>query len=135
MPTEIIEAPTTTDDPAFKDMMKNIVGKKQEPEPEKPKMWAILLHNDDTTFPQFVVRVLSEAFKVEGQAASRIMLKAHRTGQDVVTVTTKDQADTMIDLAEVLIRGAQPQVDFLSHGGLASCELKFSLREETPDKG
>lgn len=139
---ETIEAPPKVvpqkpADPAFKEMLGNLLGKKEgeqdKPTPDEPPMWAVILHNDHTTFPPFVVEVLSEAFKIEGEAATQIMLQAHRSGQAVVIITTKDRADTMIDLARGMISKAQPGRHFYSHA--PSCELTFSLREETSDKG
>jgi ATP-dependent Clp protease adapter protein ClpS len=139
---ETIEAPPEVvphqpADPSFKEMLGNLLGKKEgqqdKQEPDEPAMWAVLLHNDNTTFPNFVILVLNEAFKVEGNAAQRLMMKAHTTGQAVVIVTTKDRADTMMRLAHDLIGKAEAGLHFYRH--VPSCELTFSLREETPDKG
>ncbi len=133
---ETIEAPPKVEpnkpaDPAFKEMLGNLLGKKEgeKQEPAEPPMWAIVLHNDNTTFPDFVTEVLMEAFRVEGNSAHRTMMLAHRSGQAVVTVTTKDRADTMMEVAREMIAKAEGGKHFYSH--VPSCELAFSLREET----
>lgn len=47
---------------------------------EKPKLYKVLLHNDDFTTMEFVVFVLNYVFKKDGQESIAIMLKVHNEG-------------------------------------------------------
>lgn len=97
--------------------------------PAKPPMYSVVLHNDHTTFPDFVVQVLQQAFSVEGQAAQKVMMTAHRGGQAVVKVTTKDIAESQLDAANAIIRGAEPGRHHGNRNG--NCELTFSVKAES----
>ena len=71
---------------------------------EPPRMWRVLLHNDDYTTQDFVVWVLETVFrKPQGEAFS-IMLSVHRSGLGLAGVYTHDVAATKVkttkDLAE-----------------------------------
>ena len=63
---------------------------------ERPKMWRVLLHNDDYTTQDFVVWVLESIFhKPRGEALS-IMLSVHRSGMGIAGVYTHDVAETKL---------------------------------------
>lgn len=47
---------------------------------EKPRMFKVLLHNDDFTTMEFVVWVLEYVFMRESSEAFAIMLKVHNEG-------------------------------------------------------
>ncbi len=47
---------------------------------EKPKLYKVLLHNDDFTTMEFVIFVLQYVFNREDQEAFSIMLKVHNEG-------------------------------------------------------
>lgn len=47
---------------------------------EKPKLFKVLLHNDDFTTMEFVVFVLEYVFKRETMDAFSIMMKVHNEG-------------------------------------------------------
>ena len=97
--------------------------------PAKPPMYSVVLHNDHTTFPDFVVQVLQQAFSVEGAAAQKIMMTAHRGGQAVVKVTTKALAESQLDTANAIIQGAEPGRNHGNRNG--GCELTFSIKAES----
>ena len=97
--------------------------------PAKPPMYSVILHNDHTTFPDFVVLVLQQAFSVEGNAAQKVMMTAHRNAQCVVKVTTKDLAESQLDTANAIIRGAEPGRHHGNRNG--GCELTFSIKAES----
>ena len=61
---------------------------------ERPKLYKVLLLNDDYTPRDFVVTVLKVEFRLsEGQALS-VMMTAHRRGVCVVAVFARDIAET-----------------------------------------
>ena len=67
-----------------------------------PRMWRVLLHNDDYTTQEFVVWVLESVFqKARGEAVA-IMMSVHRTGMGVAGIYTHDVADTKIKATQKL---------------------------------
>tara|TARA_R110000751_G_scaffold183458_2_gene290127 strand:- start:399 stop:707 length:309 start_codon:yes stop_codon:yes gene_type:complete len=77
---------------------------KTKPKLERPKLYKVMLVNDDYTPREFVVMVLKAVFRMSEVAASRVMLTAHRMGVAVVLVCARDIAETKskeaIDLAK-----------------------------------
>jgi len=61
--------------------------------PERPKLWKVILLNDDFTPREFVIRVLQMVFRMTEGEALGVMLTAHRKGACVVAVFTKEVAD------------------------------------------
>ena len=53
---------------------------------EKPKLYKVILHNDDFTTMDFVVFVLQYVFKRDELEALTIMLKVHNEGHGVAGV-------------------------------------------------
>ena len=67
---------------------------KIKPETERPKLYKVILVNDDFTPREFVVTVLKGEFKLSEDQAHRVMITAHTRGVCVVAVFTKDVAET-----------------------------------------
>lgn len=67
---------------------------KVRPKVERPKLYKVILLNDDFTPREFVVRVLQAEFSMSEDQANRVMITAHRKGVCVVAVFTKDVAET-----------------------------------------
>lgn len=61
---------------------------------ERPKLYKVILLNDDYTPRDFVVTVLKAVFRMTESEALGVMLTAHRKGACVVAVFTKEVADT-----------------------------------------
>ena len=61
---------------------------------ERPKLYKVILLNDDFTPREFVVTVLKGEFRLSEDQAYRVMMTAHRRGVCVVAVFTKDVAET-----------------------------------------
>jgi ATP-dependent Clp protease adaptor protein ClpS len=61
---------------------------------ERPKLFKVILINDDFTPREFVVAVLKAEFRMSEDQAHRVMITAHRRGVCVVAVFTKDVAET-----------------------------------------
>ena len=69
---------------------------KPEQKLEHPRMWRVLLHNDDYTTQDFVVWVLETVFhKLQGEAFT-IMMSVHRSGLGVAGIYTRDVAETKV---------------------------------------
>jgi ATP-dependent Clp protease adaptor protein ClpS len=67
---------------------------KTKPKTERPKLWKVILLNDDFTPREFVVAVLKLVFRMGEETAYAVMLTAHRRGACVIAVYAKDIADT-----------------------------------------
>jgi ATP-dependent Clp protease adaptor protein ClpS len=63
---------------------------------ERPRMWRVLLHNDDYTTQEFVVWVLESIFHKPRGEAFAIMMSVHRSGLGVAGVYTYDVAETKV---------------------------------------
>lgn len=61
--------------------------------PERPKLWKVILLNDDFTPRDFVTKVLMALFRMGEAEALNVMLTAHQKGACVVAVFTKEVAD------------------------------------------
>jgi ATP-dependent Clp protease adaptor protein ClpS len=67
-----------------------------------PRMWRVLLHNDDFTTQEFVVWVLETVFRKPEAEAFEIMLHVHHAGIGVAGVYTKEIAETKVAATERL---------------------------------
>jgi len=60
----------------------------------RPKLYRVVLHNDDFTTMEFVVAVLMEFFDKSRTEATQIMLHVHTRGRGVCGVYTREIAET-----------------------------------------
>ncbi|GGK13574.1 ATP-dependent Clp protease adapter protein ClpS [Deinococcus malanensis] len=63
---------------------------------QRPRLYRVLLLNDDYTPMEFVVRVLELYFRKSEHEAELIMLAVHHKGQGVAGVYTRDVAETKV---------------------------------------
>jgi ATP-dependent Clp protease adaptor protein ClpS len=61
---------------------------------ERPRLYKVILVNDDFTPREFVVLVLKAEFGMTEDQAHKVMITAHRLGSCVVAVFTRDVAET-----------------------------------------
>jgi ATP-dependent Clp protease adaptor protein ClpS len=61
---------------------------------ERPRLYKVILLNDDFTPREFVVLVLKAVFRMNADQAYRVMMTAHRRGACVIAVYTRDVAET-----------------------------------------
>jgi ATP-dependent Clp protease adaptor protein ClpS len=64
------------------------------PKTERPRLYKVILLNDDYTPREFVTVVLKAEFSMSEEQAHRVMITAHKRGACVVSVFTKDVAET-----------------------------------------
>ncbi|HKD41925.1 MAG TPA: ATP-dependent Clp protease adaptor ClpS [Myxococcaceae bacterium] len=69
---------------------------------QKPRLYKVLLHNDNYTTREFVVAVLKEVFHRPETEAVQIMLHVHYNGVGVAGVYTYEVAETKIKTVEQL---------------------------------
>jgi ATP-dependent Clp protease adaptor protein ClpS len=67
-----------------------------KPKLQRPKMYKVILLNDDYTPMEFVVMVLERFFRKRREDAVRIMLHVHQKGMGVCGVYTREVAETKV---------------------------------------
>ena len=77
---------------------------KERPKVKKPRLYKVLLHNDDYTTMEFVVHVLISVFHKNETQATQIMLHVHTKGNGVCGVYTYDLAQTKVHQVTQLAR-------------------------------
>ncbi len=65
-----------------------------KPKTEQPKLYKVILINDDYTPREWVVQVLKAVFRTSEDQAYRIMMTAHQKGACVVATYTRDVAES-----------------------------------------
>jgi ATP-dependent Clp protease adaptor protein ClpS len=65
---------------------------------DPPRLYRVVMLNDDFTPMEFVVHVLQTHFHHDLETATQIMLKIHHDGRGVCGVFTKDIATTKVEL-------------------------------------
>ncbi len=73
----------------------------------KPRMWRVLLHNDDFTTQEFVIAVLTTVFNKQESEAVELMLDVHFRGACLAGVYTREVAETKVDTVEKLAQAAE----------------------------
>lgn len=68
--------------------------KKSKTKTERPRLYKVILLNDDFTPREFVVTILKGIFRLSEDQAHRVMMTAHQKGACVVAVFTRDVAET-----------------------------------------
>src|SRR5471032_2869387 len=87
----------------------SVVAERKAARTEPPRMYQVVLLNDDYTPMEFVVMVLQEYFKRDLETATQIMLKIHNDGRGVCGVYSKDVAATKVELVLAAARrGGHP---------------------------
>ncbi len=92
------ERPPDSDGPSV------VTKPKAERKLQKPRLYKVLLHNDDYTTMEFVVFVLMSVFHRAETDAVQIMLHVHRNGAGVAGVFTREVAETRVQQVEALAR-------------------------------
>ncbi|EHS48941.1 ATP-dependent Clp protease adapter protein clpS [Rhizobium sp. PDO1-076] len=77
-----------------------------KPKLERPKLYKVILLNDDYTPREFVTVVLKAVFRMSEEAGNRVMMTAHKFGSAVVVVCTRDIAETKAKEATDLAKEA-----------------------------
>lgn len=66
------------------------------PKTQRPRLFRVLLHNDDYTTMDFVLEVLETIFEKGPAEAHRIMMQVHMEGQGVCGAYTYEVAETKV---------------------------------------
>ena len=68
-----------------------------KPKLKKPRMYKVVIMNDDYTPMDFVVHILQAFFNLTHDKAQNVMLSVHTKGKGVCGVYTRDVAETKVD--------------------------------------
>jgi ATP-dependent Clp protease adaptor protein ClpS len=69
-----------------------------------PKMYKVILHNDDYSTFDFVIQVLMEIFNKSKDEAVEITFRVDKDGFAVVGVYPKDIAETKVSLVKIMAK-------------------------------
>jgi ATP-dependent Clp protease adaptor protein ClpS len=69
---------------------------------DQPRLWKVLLHNDDYTTQEFVVWVLESIFHLPHAEAFAVMMHVHQAGVGVAGLFTRDVAETKVKATQQL---------------------------------
>jgi ATP-dependent Clp protease adaptor protein ClpS len=67
-----------------------------KPRLQKPRLYKVMLLNDDYTPMEFVVIILERFFAKNREDATRIMLQVHQKGVGVCGIYTREVAETKV---------------------------------------
>ena len=81
-----------------------MVAERKAARTKPPRMYQVLMLNDDYTPMEFVVMVLQQYFHQDLETATLIMLKIHHEGKAVCGVYPKDVAATKVELVVAAAR-------------------------------
>lgn len=84
------------DDDIRRDSDHGTAVQESEPELKRPKMYKVVLLNDDFTPMEFVVHVLESFFGMPRHKATQVMLAVHTEGKGVCGIYTREVAETKV---------------------------------------
>jgi len=71
---------------------------------DTPRMYRVIMHNDDFTTMEFVVMVLRQVFRKSATEAEQLMLDVHKKGKATVGLYTLDMAVSKSQKAMLMAR-------------------------------
>lgn len=81
-----------------------VTEEKKQTKLKRPRMYRVLVHNDDYTTREFVVDILVGVFHHNESRAAEIMLHVHHNGVGIAGVFTREVAETKIAIVDRLAR-------------------------------
>ncbi len=87
---------------------------RERKETRRPRLYKVLLHNDDFTTMDFVIEVLVRYFRKSRVEATRVMLEVHHRGIGVAGIFTYEVAETKV---------AQVTAEARQHGMPLKCTV------------
>ncbi len=84
-----------------------IAVKESLPKLDKPRLYQVILLNDDYTPMDFVIIVLQRFFSMSVEQANQVMLQVHTEGRGLCGTYTRDVAETKMLQTNDYARGHQ----------------------------
>lgn len=78
---------------------KTIIKEEDKIDIKKPKLYKVLMHNDDYTTMEFVIEILTKIFNRSVIEATKIMFDVHKKGIGIAGIYTYDIAKTKLNQA------------------------------------
>ena len=69
---------------------------------KEPRLYKVLLHNDDYTSMEFVISMLKTVFDKSPPDAAKIMLNVHHEGKGVAGIYPREISETKISIVHQL---------------------------------
>lgn len=66
--------------------------------------WYVLVHNDDVTPFEYVIKILLQVFLLSEEIAEHVAQTAHTEGQAVVVVRPRNEAERLVKVARARAR-------------------------------
>jgi ATP-dependent Clp protease adaptor protein ClpS len=82
------------------------IKERAETKSQDPKLYNVILLNDDYTTMEFVLQILETLFQKSPAEAYRIMMHVHRNGRGLAGVYTWEVAETKVEQVTTLSREA-----------------------------
>jgi ATP-dependent Clp protease adaptor protein ClpS len=95
---------------------------------KRPRMYRVILHNDDFSPMDFVVRLLQIVFRKSESEATLVMLQIHTRGSGVAGLYTHEIAETKVAQVHMLARQAEFPL-------MASLEPESEENDDNDDGG
>jgi ATP-dependent Clp protease adaptor protein ClpS len=81
----------------------------ERPKLKPPRMFKVIIFNDDYTTAKFVVKVLQQFFAMNFERAEQIMWQSHNEGQSICGAYSRDVAETKISqVSTCALQNEQP---------------------------
>lgn len=71
---------------------------------QEPRRYKVIIHNDDFTTMEFVVRILEQVFYLKVDMAQALMLQVHHSNKAVVGIFSYDIAVSKVQKATTMAR-------------------------------
>ncbi len=78
------------------------VATEENVETKEPRLYKVLLHNDDYTSMEFVISILETVFNKSAPDATKIMINVHHEGRGIAGVYTREISETKISIVHQL---------------------------------
>jgi ATP-dependent Clp protease adaptor protein ClpS len=85
-----------------KDNSQGSVATEDHVKTSEPRLYKVLLHNDDYTSMEFVISILETVFHKSTPDATQIMLNVHNEGVGIAGVYTREISETKISTVHQL---------------------------------